>query len=123
MLYLINYFYFLINDRIMIFVKPNTEKEAVSLLNNSNGISRILGGGTDVLVQKRSGIIEPELIIDIKNILGIREIKEVNGGYEIGAVVSGSNFKEGIDNISLKYPSLKPQITRGISLAIDGKIL
>ena len=37
-------------------------------------------------------------------------------------IVSGSNFKEVIDNISLKYPGLKPQITRGISLAIDGKI-
>ena len=36
--------------------------------------------------------------------------------------VPGSNFKEVIDNISLKYPGLKPQITRGISLAIDGKI-
>ena len=77
----------------MIFAKPNTEKEAVSLLNNSNGISRILGGGTDVLVQMRSGIIEPELIVDIKNIPGIREINEINGGYEIGAAVSGSEFK------------------------------
>ena len=37
-------------------------------------------------------------------------------------IVSGSNFKEVIDNISLKYPGLKPQIRRGISLAIDGKI-
>ena len=36
--------------------------------------------------------------------------------------VPGSNFKEVIDNISLKYPGLKPQIRRGISLAIDGKI-
>ena len=36
--------------------------------------------------------------------------------------VPGSNFKEVIDNISLKYPGLKPQFTRGISLAIDGKI-
>ena len=36
--------------------------------------------------------------------------------------VSGSNLKEVIDNISLKYPGLKPQITRGIYLAIDGKI-
>lgn len=37
-------------------------------------------------------------------------------------IVYGSNFKEVIDNISLKYPGLKPQIRRGISLAIDGKI-
>ena len=83
----------------MIFVKPNTEKEAVYLLNNSNGISRILGGGTDVLVQMRSGIIEPELIVDIKNIPGIKVIKEVNGAYEIGAAVSGSEFNN--------YPGLK----------------
>ena len=83
----------------MIFAKPNTEKEAVYLLNNSSGISRILGGGTDVLVQMRSGIIEPELIVDIKNIPGIREINEINGGYEIGAAVSGSEFNN--------YPGLK----------------
>ena len=37
-------------------------------------------------------------------------------------LVTGSNFKEVVDNISLKYPGLKPQITRGVSLAIDGKI-
>ena len=49
----------------MIFAKPSSEQEAVSLLSNSNGISRILGGGTDVLVQMRSGIIEPDLIVDI----------------------------------------------------------
>ena len=94
----------------MIFVKPNTEKEAVYLLNNSNGISRILGGGTDVLVQMRSGIIEPELIVDIKNIPGIREIKKINSGYEIGAAVSGSEFNN--------YPGLK-EFTPGIAEAFD----
>ena len=94
----------------MIFVKPNTEEEAVNLLNNSNGISRILGGGTDVLVQMRSGIIEPELIVDIKNIPGIREINEINGGYEIGAAVSGSEFNN--------YPGLK-EFAPGISEAFD----
>ena len=94
----------------MIFVKPNTEKEAVYLLNNSNGISRILGGGTDVLVQMRSGIIEPELIVDIKNIPGIRKISEINGGYEIGAAVSGSEFNN--------YPGLK-EFAPGIAEAFD----
>ena len=94
----------------MIFVKPKTEQEAVSLLNNSNGISRILGGGTDVLVQMRSGVIEPELIVDIKNIPGIREINEINGGYEIGAAVSGSEFNN--------YPGLKV-FAPGIAEAFD----
>ena len=36
--------------------------------------------------------------------------------------VSGSNFKQVLDDISLKYPGLKPQINRSVSLAINGKI-
>ena len=94
----------------MIFVKPNSEHEAVNLLYKSSGLTRILGGGTDVLVQMRSGIIEPELIVDIKNIPGIREIKKINSGYEIGAAVSGSEFNN--------YPGLK-EFTPGIAEAFD----
>ena len=94
----------------MIFVKPNSEHEAVNILYKSSGLTRILGGGTDVLVQMRSGIIEPELIVDIKNIPGIREIKKINSGYEIGAAVSGSEFNN--------YPGLK-EFTPGIAEAFD----
>ena len=68
----------------MIFAKPSSEQEAVSLLSNSNGISRILGGGTDVLVQMRSGIIEPDLIVDIKNIkIHINLNKSINDNLSI----------------------------------------
>ena len=41
----------------MLFVKPNSEQEAVFLLKKSTGITRILGGGTDLLVQIKSGIL------------------------------------------------------------------
>ena len=94
----------------MIFVKPSSEQEAVSLLKESQGITRILGGGTDVLVQMKSGVTEPELIVDIKKIPGIKEINQVNGGYEIGAAVSGSEFNN--------YPGLK-EFTPGIAEAFD----
>lgn len=94
----------------MIFAKPSSEKEAISLLNETSGITRILSGGTDLLVQMKSGIVEPELIVDIKNIPGIKEIKEVNGGYEIGAAVSGAEFNN--------YPGLK-EFTPGIAEAFD----
>ena len=94
----------------MIFAKPSSEQEAVNLLNESRGITRILGGGTDVLVQMKSGMTEPELIVDIKNIPGIKQIKKINGGYEIGAAVSGLDFNS--------YPGLK-EFTPGIAEAFD----
>ncbi|MGB0844619.1 MAG: MoaD/ThiS family protein [Alphaproteobacteria bacterium] len=36
--------------------------------------------------------------------------------------VEASNFKELLDQLSLKHPKLKPQIKRGVSLAVDGVI-
>ena len=83
----------------MRYTKPNTEIEAVGLLNSEKGITRILAGGTDVLVQMKSGIIEPDLIVDIKNIPGTKQVKLIDGGYEIGAAVSGFEFN---NNLELK---------------------
>ncbi|WP_102225049.1 MoaD/ThiS family protein [Acidimangrovimonas sediminis] len=36
--------------------------------------------------------------------------------------VEASTFKELIDKLSAEYPGLKPQIDRGVSLAVDGRI-
>lgn len=36
--------------------------------------------------------------------------------------VDARNFKELLDRLSTDYPGLKPQIERGVSLALDGKI-
>lgn len=36
--------------------------------------------------------------------------------------VEASNFKELLDRLSRDYPGLKPQIERGVSLALDGLI-
>ena len=83
----------------MRYTKPNTENEAVELINSEKGITRILAGGTDVLVQMKSGIVEPNLIVDIKNIPGTKQVKKIEGGYEIGAAVSGFEFN---NNLELK---------------------
>lgn len=73
---------------------PQTAREAVGLLEAEKGLSRILAGGTDVLVQLRSGMVEPDLIVDIKHIAGMREITAEAGGYRIGAAVSGAELGE-----------------------------
>ena len=36
--------------------------------------------------------------------------------------VDASNFKELLDQLAQRYPALRPQIERGVSLAVDGVI-
>lgn len=36
--------------------------------------------------------------------------------------VDARNFKELLDRLAADYPGMKPQIDRGVSLALDGKI-
>ncbi|MFQ5623409.1 MAG: FAD binding domain-containing protein [Paracoccaceae bacterium] len=68
--------------------------EAVSLLAAEKGLSRVLAGGTDVLVQLRSGVVEPDLVVDIKRIPGMKDIRPEAGGFRIGAAVSGAELGE-----------------------------
>jgi len=67
---------------------------AVALLSGATGDVRVLAGGTDLLVQIRSDILDPELIVDIKKIPETRTIAEEKGGWRIGAAVTGAELKE-----------------------------
>lgn len=78
----------------MRFEAPETIEAAVALLAGEKGIARPLSGGTDLLVQMRSGRVEPDLIVDIKRIPSTRAITREGGGYRIGAAVSGEELGE-----------------------------
>jgi carbon-monoxide dehydrogenase medium subunit len=72
------------------YESPGSLDEAVKMLAVANGDAKLLAGGTDLLVQLRMGMIQPKLIIDIKKIPELSGIKEENGGYRVGASVSGA---------------------------------
>lgn len=78
----------------MRYEAPATLAEAVALLSATMGSARVLAGGTDLLIQMRSGRIEPELLIDIKGIPEMTSIIEENGGYRVGAAVTGMKLIE-----------------------------
>ena len=78
----------------MRYEAPETIEAAVALLSDAAGESRILAGGTDLVVQMKSGMIEPDLIVDIKRIGSLREISEEDGGFRIGAAVSCAELGE-----------------------------
>ena len=73
---------------------PGTVDSAVSLLAGAGGGAKVLAGGTDLLVQLRAGMIEPALVVDIKKIAETRGITQENGGFRVGAAVSGAELGE-----------------------------
>jgi carbon-monoxide dehydrogenase medium subunit len=68
---------------------PETLQAAVALLAKANGAARVLAGGTDVIVQMETDLIEPQLLVDIKKIPDVRQITVENGGFRVGAAVPG----------------------------------
>lgn len=78
----------------MRYVKPDSLEAASQLLRNEKGLSRILAGGTDVLVQLKAEMVEPDLIVDLKHLTGMRDISAEDGGFRIGAAVSGAQLGE-----------------------------
>lgn len=78
----------------MQYVAAKTADEAVALLAGHSGMARVLAGGTDLLVQLKSGMVEPDLVVDIKRIPGMKDITPEAGGFRIGAAVSGAELGE-----------------------------
>ena len=95
----------------MRYESPESIESAVALLADGAGDCRVLSGGTDLLVQLRAGVVDPGLVVDIKNIRETREISAENGGYRVGAAVSGADVGE--------HPSLKkawPGVVEAVEL-------
>ena len=65
-------------------------KEAAGLMSKEKGAAFLLAGGTDLLVKLKMGMVEPDLVVDIKRIPKIDEIQASAKGFTIGAAVSGS---------------------------------
>ena len=71
----------------MRFAAPATVEEAVKLLSTEPGLARVLAGGSDLIVQMKSGRLEPDLVVDIKRIKSMNSIASEAGGFRIGACV------------------------------------
>src|SRR5436305_1671730 len=77
------------------YLSPNTLDEAIKAFAAAGSAARILAGGTDLLVQMRSGAVRPGLIVDIKKIAEMTAIEQTaDGGFRVGAAVSGAVLAE-----------------------------
>ncbi len=76
------------------YTAPSTVEEAIRILAEAPGTAKVLSGGTDLLVQLRSGRTKPDLIVDIKKIPGMSGIRERDGAFVIGAATPGAVIGE-----------------------------
>ena len=70
-------------------LRPRTLDDALSLLAKHAGESpastRVVAGGTDLIPSMRQKFFEPQYVLDIRHMAGLKEIRQTDHGVEIGA--------------------------------------
>lgn len=84
---------------------PGTMSECLNMLRDNPG-AKLLAGGTDLMVKIRDKLIQPDAVIDIKNLDELRGIwMDDRGNIRIGALATHTGISES-KLILKKYPFL-----------------
>ena len=102
------------------YAAPTSVDDAVKLLAGASGLAKVLSGGTDLLVQLRSGRLKPDLIVDTKKIPGMIGIRTENGGFLIGAATPGA-VVEAHAGLNAAWPGLVEALDLIGSTQIQGR--
>jgi len=86
-------------------------KDAVKLMAAAKGKAKILAGGTDLLVQMKSGLQAPGVIVDVKRIPEMVSIAEKKGSFTIGAATPAAVIGE-----HKKLKKMWPGVVEAINL-------
>jgi carbon-monoxide dehydrogenase medium subunit len=78
----------------MRYEAPKSIKEAAGLLAKAKGSAFVLAGGTDLLVRMKAGMIEPDLLVDVKRIASMQSVTKTASGFRIGAAVPSALLGE-----------------------------
>jgi len=97
-------------------IDARSVEEAVSALQRYPGRARLIAGGTDLLGGLKDAIWpqEPEMIVNLKTISGMRYLKEDADGLKIGALTTLSEIAES-SLIRDKYTALQQAAQRTAS--------
>ena len=103
------------------YIAPKTVEEAVTLLAKKEDRGRPLAGGTDLIVQLRSGALDVDRVVDVKKIPELNAITYRPGeGLTIGAAVPCHRIVEHADIVKM-YPGLVDAVALIGGTAIKGR--
>jgi carbon-monoxide dehydrogenase medium subunit len=84
---------------------PRSVEEADASLAKHGAAARVLAGGTDLLVQMRSGAKQPAVLVDVKRIPELTAITLDAKGAMLGAAVCGDELSKHAELVAL-WPGL-----------------
>ncbi len=102
------------------FETPATAEAAVALLSGASGTAKLLAGGTDLLIQMRGGMVEPALLVSVKNIAEMNTLANEGGAYRIGASMSCMALIETADFIKA-WPGVTDAVKLIGSIQVKGR--
>ncbi|MFP6763559.1 MAG: FAD binding domain-containing protein [Planctomycetaceae bacterium] len=70
------------------YARPQTEVEAVELLSDHEGRTAVLAGGTDIMNLLRRDAIQPQRLVDIKQIESMQGVSRADDGLLVGSLVT-----------------------------------
>lgn len=93
------------------YIRPDSLEETLEILNTTENIA-IMSGGTDLLVQNRAKLVEPNAVVDIREIRELKQIKETNTTILLGSAVTFSRITE--SDIIRKHANVLTQAAQRI---------
>jgi 4-hydroxybenzoyl-CoA reductase beta subunit len=91
------------------YLAPGDLQEALDCLASHGEEAVVLAGGTDLLVRMKQRLVKPRFVVSLKNLEGLRSIKEKDGVIVIGAMTPLVEVLE--SEIVVKYlPALRQAV-------------
>ncbi|MGD8992255.1 MAG: FAD binding domain-containing protein [Desulfobacterales bacterium] len=87
------------------YIKATNLEDALDFLNANGAKTKILAGGTDIMVDLRSGTLKTRYLLDVSRLDDLKKIEIQNGQLSIGAAVTISELVES-DTIADMAPAL-----------------
>ena len=100
------------------YLEPESIKEALTMLSQYQGKSKIIAGGTDVMLQVRNKVIRPECLVDITRIPGLDTIAfDDPQGVRLGALTTIRALETSVE-LQRKVPIISQAASQLGSVAI-----
>ena len=76
------------------YASPETETEALELMTDGSGDTALLAGGTDLIGLMQRDVLQPNRVVNVKNIESMRGVVPADDGLLIGALTTLEDLQD-----------------------------